>query len=252
MHEHSLDLIAALADGSLSDEAEARALIETCQECRTEYHAQTEVIALLAGAPAVEMTDLEKATLHRYLWTELRNQPAKRLAMPWWQRLSYIAAGLFVTVGLVGVLNSGVLGGGGEAAATTTAAEAQAFDEAPSEEVPFVAQESDDGESAPEMATETTAAATATTAAAAGEDSLTLPFEELADEARASQNDRVVAESADTDFEECLTRVGLDDHIVVDVIDFDQTYLLVMRKDPEAERVVTFVVFPGCEVVYVG
>ena len=198
------------------------------------------------------MTDLEKATLHRDLWTELRNQPAKRSATPWWQRLSYVAAGLFVTVGLVGVLNSGVLGGGGEAAATTTAARAQAFDEAPTEEVPFVAQGSDDGESAPEMTTETTAAATETTAAAAGEDSLTIPFEELADEARARQNDRVVAESTDADFEECLTRVGLDDHVVVDEIDLDQTYLLVMRKDPEAERVVTFVVLPACEVVYVG
>jgi hypothetical protein len=253
MHEHSLDLIAALADGSLSDEAEARALIETCQECRAEYHAQTEVIAWLATAPAVEMTDLEKAGLHRDLWTELRNQPVKRSATPWWQRLSYIAAGLFVTVGLVGVLNSGVLGGGGEAAATTTAAGAEAFDEAPAEEeVPFVAQGSDDGESAPEMTTETTAAATETTAAAAGEDSLTIPFEELADEARARQNDRVVAESTDADFEECLTRIGLDDHVVVDEVDLDQAYLLVMRKDPEAERVVTFVVLPACEVVYVG
>lgn len=252
MHEHPLDLIAALADGSLSDEAEARSLIETCHQCRDEYLAQTEVIAWLATAPAVEMTDLEKATLHRDLWTELRSQAAKRSATPWWQRLSYVAAGLFVIVGLVGVLNSGVLGGGGEAAATTTAAGAQAFDEAPTEEVPFVAQGSDDGESAPEMATETTAAATATTDATAGEDSLSLPFEELADEARARQNDRVVAESAEPDFEECLTRVGLDDHVVVDQIDFDQTYLLVMRRDPEAERVVTFVVLPACEIVYVG
>jgi hypothetical protein len=251
MHEHPLDLIAAFADGSLSDEAEARALIETCQECRAEYLAQTEVIAWLAAAPAVEMTDLEKASLHRDLWTELRNEPARRSATPWWQRLSYVAAGLFVTIGLVGVLNSGVLGGGAESAATTTAA-AQGFDEAPAEEVPFFAEGSDGGESAPEMTTDTTAAATATTAAGAGEDSLTLPFAELADEARARQNDRVVAESTDADFEECLTRVGLDDHVVVDEIDFEQTYLLVMRKDPEAERVVTFVVLPACEVVYVG
>ena len=124
--------------------------------------------------------------------------------------------------------------------------------EAPTEEVPFVTQGSDDGESAPEMTTETTAAATATTDATAGEDSLSLPFEELADEARARQNDRVVTESADADFEECLTRVGLDDHVVVDQIDFDQTYLLVMRRDPEAERLVTFVVLPACEIVYVG
>jgi hypothetical protein len=253
MHEHPLDLIAALADGSLSDEAEARALIESCQVCRDDYMAQTEVIAWLAAAPAVEMTDLEKATLHRDLWTELRNQPAKRSATPWWQRLSYIAAGLFVTVGLVGVLNSGLLGGGADSAGTTTVVgDMEGSDAAPSEAVPFVAQGSDDGESQPEMTTETTAAATATTSAAAGEESLALPFEELADEARARQNDRVASESTDADFEACLTRVGLDDHVVVDEIDLDQTYLLVMRKDPEAEPVVTFVVPPACEVVYVG
>ena len=63
------------------------------------------------------------------------------------------------------------------------------------------------------MTTETTAAATETTALAAGEDSLTIPFEELADEARARQNDRVGAGSTEADFDECLTRVGLDDHV---------------------------------------
>ena len=81
-------------------------------ECRDEYRAQTEVIGWLAATPAAEMTDLEKAALHRDLWTELRNQPAKRPATPWWQRLAYVAAGLLVTVGLVSVLNNGVLDGG--------------------------------------------------------------------------------------------------------------------------------------------
>ena len=163
MHDHPLDLIAALADGSLSDEAEARALVESCPECREEYRTQTEVIGWLAATPAAEMTDLEKAALHRDLWTELRNQPGKSPATPWWQRLAYVAAGLFVTVGLVSVLNNGALNGGAELWRNTTVAEAL---DAPTEEAPFVAQGSDDGESAPEMTTETTAAATATTAAA--------------------------------------------------------------------------------------
>ena len=249
MHEHPLDLIAALADGSLGDEAEARALVESCQICRAEYVAQTEVIEWLATVHTVEMTDLEKATLHRDLWTELRNEPAKRSAMPWWQRLSYVAAGLLVAVGLVGVLNSGVLGGGAESDETPIA---EAFGEA-TEEAPFVAQGSDDGESQPEMTTATTAAAEATTTAAAdaGGETLTVPFEELADEARAKQSDRAT-EGVDADFGECLTRVGLTDHVVVEEIDLDRTYLLVMRRDPEAEPVVTFVVVPACEVVYVS
>lgn len=245
MHEHPLDLIAALADGSLGDEAEARALIETCQECRDEHRAQTEVIAWLNASPAAQMTDLEKASLHRNLWTELRNEPTKSPAMPWWQRLSYVAAGLLVMVGLVGVLNNGVFGGGAESGATTTAA--QAFDEAPTEEVPFVAQGNDDSETAPEMTAETTAAAEG-----AGEESLPVPFEELADEARANQADRVATQGTDGDTEECLARISLDEHLVVDEIELERTYLLVMPVDPEAEPIVTFVVLPECEIVYVG
>jgi hypothetical protein len=247
MHDHPLDLIAALADGSLSDEAEARALVETCPECRDEFRAQTEVIGWLAASPAVEMTDLEKAALHRHLLTELRTEPAKRPTTLWWQRLSYVAAGLFVMVGLVGVLNNGVLEGGGESGATTTAAIAEAVDEAASEDVPFFAQGSDDGESAPEMTTETTAAAED-----AGAESLPVPFQELADEARANQADRVATQGTDRDTEECLTRIGLDEYLVVDEVELDRTYLLVMPEDPQAEPIVTFVVLPGCEIVYVG
>ncbi|HJQ92441.1 MAG TPA: hypothetical protein VJ950_12085 [Acidimicrobiia bacterium] len=251
MHDHPLDLIAALADGSLNDEAEARALVESCPECREEYRTQTEVIGWLAATPAAEMTDLEKAALHRDLWTELRSQPGKSSATPWWQRLAYVAAGLFVTVGLVSVLNNGALNGGADSGATTTAG--GALDE-PTEEAPFSAQGSDDGESAPEMTTETTAAATATTAAAGagGEESLALPFAELAEEARANQADRALTEGTDRDVEACLARVALDEHVVVDEIDRDQIYLLVMPEDPEAEPIVTFVVLPSCEIVYVG
>ncbi|HYJ24058.1 MAG TPA: hypothetical protein VE027_03560 [Acidimicrobiia bacterium] len=251
MHDHPLDLIAAFADGSLSDEAEARALVESCPECREEYRTQTEVIGWLAATPTAEMTDLEKAALHRDLWTEFRRQPGKSPATPWWQRLAYVAAGLFVTVGLVSVLNNDTLNGGADSGANTTAD--GAFD-APTEETPFVAQGSDDGESAPEMTTETTAAATATTAAAGagGEESFALPFAELAEEARANQADRALTEGTDRDVEACLARVALDEHVVVDEIDLDQIYLLVMPADPEAEPIVTFVVLPRCEIVYVG
>jgi len=247
MHDHPLDLIAALADGSLSDEAEARALVESCPECREEYRTQTEVIDWLAAAPAVEMTDLEKAALHRDLWTELRTEPGKSTATPWWQRLAFVAAGLFVTVGLVSVLNNDALDDSAESGATTVA---EALD-APVEEAPFVAQGSDDGESAPEMAT-TTAAATETTAAEGGAESFALLFAELAEEARASQADRSATQGTDRDVEACLSRVGLDEHVVVDEIDRDQIYLLVMPEDPEAEPIVTFVVLPRCEIVYVG
>ena len=103
------------------------------------------------------------------------------------------------------------------------------------------------------MTTETTAAASATTAAAeGGEESFALPFAELAEEARANQADRAVTQGTDRDVEACLARVALDEHVVVDEIDLDQIYLLVMPEDPEAEPIVTFVVLPRCEIVYVG
>jgi hypothetical protein len=246
MHEHPLDLIAALAGGSLSNQTEARALVESCQVCRDEYNAQTEVIARLAAAPTPVMTELEKAALHRDVWTELRSEPSKATSTPWWQRLSYVAAGLFVAIGLVGVLDNVGFEGGGEASDATTAADSSGLD-APTEEVPFVAQGGDeDAEFQLESAPETTAAATA------AEDSLPLPFEELADEARAGASQRLETSSLDEEVEECVARLGLDEQVVVDEIELDQTYLLVMPDDPEAEPIVTFVTVPRCEIVYVG
>ena len=44
------------------------------------------------------------AAIHRNLWTELRATPATTTKSPWWYRVTYAAAGLFVLVGLVAVL----------------------------------------------------------------------------------------------------------------------------------------------------
>ena len=110
MHRHDLDTIAALADGSLKDETSARALVESCAECRAEYESHTVVIAALAAVEPATMTDLEKAALHRELWTDLRAEAAPAVKTPpWWYRWSYAAAGVFVVVGLVGVVSQ--LGG---------------------------------------------------------------------------------------------------------------------------------------------
>ena len=241
MHEHDLDLIAALADGSLDDETEARELVDNCDICHTEYLEQTEVLALIAAAPSARMSDLEKAALHRDLWTELRREPARPQSMPWWQRWSYVAAGLFVVVGLVGVLNLG-MGGDGEAAGTTIAADAVRDLEAPTEEgVPFVA-----GEDSAEGGAESTA----TTAAA--EQTLDLPFAELADGARAQRDEGTMSTlGSDEDSEQCLASLGLDEHEVVDEIELDQTYLVVMPVDADAEQVVTFVSIADCAIAHV-
>jgi hypothetical protein len=242
MHEHDLDLIAALADGSLADEAEARALVDGCDVCRSEYRSQVDVLAWVASAPRVEMTELEKAALHRDLWTELRRDPARAATIPWWQRWSYVAAGLFVVVGLAGVLN-GVMGSGssgGEAQESRVDLDAsQSGDEA----APFLAEDSgNDG-----------GGGSAATTTAAAEQAVSVPFPELADEVRVSRETDPGAGtmSQDATVDECLERVGLDDHIVVAELELDQVYLAVMAEDQEADRSVTFITPAECEIVFV-
>jgi hypothetical protein len=246
MHEHDLDLIAALADGSASDETAARSLVETCPVCRAEYEAQTRVIAWLAAAPKPMMTDLERAGLHRAIRSDLAgDEKPQAVPAPWWQRLGYVAAGLLVAAGLYGVLQNAGLTGGADTAAEETAPTSTAaaeFAEAPAEEVPFVAQGG--------------AQDTATTSSADAQDqsgtmeSLSLPFPELAEEARAAQIERDAASTSDED-RECLARVGLDRHIVVrEVEEGGQTYLVVIPQEPADEAPVTFVEIPACRIVY--
>jgi hypothetical protein len=212
MHEHDLDLIAALAEGSASDEPLARSLIETCPVCRAEYEAQTEVIAWLGSAPTPAMTDIERGELRRGIRAGIERGPSRAAVTPWWQRLGYVAAGLLVVAGLVGVLQRSELGGGDEGAVSdvTTAA-------------------ADGGEEA------------------AGE---ALSFAELAEQTRASQSDRESSATSDAD-RECLTRVGLDRHIVARGIEESGVkYLVVVPDDPTAEDVVIFVEIPICRIVH--
>jgi hypothetical protein len=246
MHEHDLDLIAALADGSASDEHLARTLIETCAVCRAEFEAQTEVIAWLGAAPTPTMTDIERAELRRGVRAGLMSGPSRAAVTPWWQRLGYVAAGLLVVAGLVGVLQRVEIMGGGDQGPVSdvTTAAADGGQEAPTEDAPFEA----------EGAGEDTAAPTTTAAAAmdtlASEETLALPFAELAQEARADQTERDATTTSDED-RECLTRVGLDQHVVVrEVEESGVTYLVVVPDEPTAEDVVVFVEIPDCRIVH--
>jgi hypothetical protein len=248
MHEHDLDLIAALADGSASDEALARSLVETCPVCRAEYEAQIEVIAWLGAAPRVAMTDLERAGLHRTIRAGVEGEKSSAAVTPWWQRLGYVAAGLLVAAGLVGVLQRSDLIGGSDqgalATATTTAEAADGGSEAPTEGVPFMAGDAAE-ESAPPSSTAPEALGTLSAA-----ESQALPFAELAEEARAGRAERVTSAMSDEDTE-CLTRLRLDHHVIVrDVEVSGITYLVVMPEDPNVEDVVIFIELPTCRIVH--
>lgn len=105
MHKHDPDTMAALADGTLEDQTGARALIAKCDECRAEYETQRAVLSALSAIEPAAMTETERAAFHRDLWTALRFREAPRPVRPWWYRLSYAAAGLFVVIGVAAIIS---------------------------------------------------------------------------------------------------------------------------------------------------
>jgi hypothetical protein len=249
MHDHDLDLIASLADGSLDDPTEARALIETCPECRGEYEAHLSVIVALATMEPVTMSDFERAALHRDLWTELRSQPAKTSATPWWYRFSYAAAGLFVLVGLVAVVNQ--LGSGGSG---------------PTETFSDVSSELDagsDGQTASPLAGEESAESTDSTIAESTDSTMTAAdsgggnspdFETLANEARLQQLPPSVRATASTSEDlDCVNAAGLENQEVVGTVEADRKYLIAVANDEDldADTAVNFVDAATCEVSHV-
>ena len=218
MRKHEIELIIALAEGSLEDETEARALIESSKKARSEYVAQKTALDALASVPPAELTDIEKAALHRDIWTALSAGPAvTKKATPWHSRWSYVAAGLFVVVGLVGVLSTGAfsgddaavesLGSSQDSPAGTTLASAGADE---SVEAPSIAEES------------------AADSEAAAADPLLDFFREHASQVRSGQfssafsatgNDRGSIASQNS---ACLSRADLDDYEALGEITFDE------------------------------
>jgi hypothetical protein len=136
MRDHELELIAALVEGRLADETEARALIAGSAEAREEYEAQKLAYQSLRAMGTARLTETERAALHRDLWTDLRGGEAPgRTKAPWYLRWGPVAAGLFVIVGIVAVLGESgpdagsadqdiIASGGEESEATTTTADA--------------------------------------------------------------------------------------------------------------------------------
>jgi hypothetical protein len=164
--------------------------------------------------------------------------------------LSYTAAGLFVLVGLVAVIGGQLRFGAGDSAAVETFSDiSSGLDEA------------DGGRAAPTADTDALSDGagqeeSATTTAAA--EALPFPFPELADEARARRlsGDQAYDSAAETkQVDECLESLGLEHLVVVDELELDRSYLLLMPEPATNEQTddqtVTFVALDVCEVVYV-
>jgi hypothetical protein len=247
MREHETELIAALVEGRLEDESEARALIESSEEARAEYQAQRIALEALSGVGPAEMTEHERAALRRDVWTALRigegsGTPAR---MPWYLRWSYVAAALFVVVGLVAVLSQAGGDDSGDDAvqlaadtATTTLADSGATR----------AQDGDEAfEESDEQSEAMTDGADALEAAPAID---TNQMSEYATQLRSGELD-LPEETEGQD--ECLESAGLTDHRVVAEIEMETRYLVVLPADesPGAETPITFVDADTCEVVFI-
>jgi hypothetical protein len=226
MRERDLELIAALAEGRLEDEAEARALIAASDEAAAEFETQSLALRALADASPLEMSEPERAALRRDLWTELRAPAAtgRSASTPWYYRWMPVAAGVFVLVGLVAVLSQGGLDGivSADQAATseTTLAASVTSTAAMSEETGDDASSSDsDGETVTGAPTVTT-----TVADAGGEAALAPPeaaafYSEQAVEIR-SQPEPTVRSFGDLtagEVEQCLEEAGYGDYDIRDV-----------------------------------
>jgi hypothetical protein len=128
MHDHDHELIAAIAEGGMNpdERAAAETSIASCEVCRIDLQLQREALASLRAAPAVAMTDIERAALHRTVAAALVPPFARserKKAAPWFQRLMpamAAAAALLVVVGIGSVLVDG--GGDADMASETTAA----------------------------------------------------------------------------------------------------------------------------------
>jgi hypothetical protein len=267
MHDHDLDLIAALVEGRLEDETEARALIASSAEAREEYELQKLAYESLREVGSASLTESERVALHRDVWTELRTQtPAKRVT-PWYYRWVPVAAGLFVVIGLVTVLSGGDqevtgtfadiasgLGGGGDGGAMTTSADGG---DAARDDAAVAESESTD-------TTEAMSEATTTAAASAPQEQEDAAF--FAEEAARVRLGEFSAdlqdydEASDRNVETCLEQAELvGNHLPVATLtrpdpesgDLEESIVIAAPEDVGlAEATLAFIDLDTCEIVY--
>lgn len=275
MRDHELELIAALAEGRLEDESEARALIESSSEHREEYEAQQRAVAALAGVTSADLTDYERASLRRDIWTELRTPAAPAVTtQPWYYRWAPVAAGLFMLVGLVAVINNQ----GGSDGATPLAAEFDTDTSTTSADTEGSGSGEDgaqgeggatpgDSEETPTSVTTSGAieidelvAADLSRALSAADNAF---YATEADEIRATdETDPETDDAAQTRLSECVDEAGISDYSIVGaypVTSEDEPapedanpYIVVKPADVElAVAPLAFVDTISCEVIYV-
>jgi hypothetical protein len=265
MRKHEIELIVALAEGSLEDETEARALIESSQKARSEYEAQKTALDALASVPSAELADIEKAALHRDIWTALSARPGvAQKTTPWYYRWSYAAAGLFVVVGLIAVLNTGAFSSEDASLERLGSAQESGSESTLASGGTVQADEgTDKGAEAPSLADD------AGDGAADVADPVVEFFRENASRVRSGQFNAALAvpendqETIADQYSACISRAGLDDYETLGEITFAEAesyglnpetpYLVaVPTAAPLDENTpVAFVELPTCAQIYI-
>lgn len=220
MRDHEIELIAALVEGRLEDESEARALIESSAEARREYESQLRVRQALTGLGAVSMTESERSALHRDVWTALRSQPEARPARtPWYASWLPAAAVVALVMGLVGVL-----AGGGDQQTETFNEIGAALDDSASTAAATESTARAAGEAAGGDGGMTPLDAPTTTMSGATE-GYDLAAEDAAYFSRQAERMRAgeTAQTEDTTdqdpvFDDCVAGAGLEDHVAVGTV----------------------------------
>lgn len=168
MHDHDLELIAALAEGDLGLEeaAAAEREIATCESCSAEFEAQRTALAAIADAPRPGLSMAESGDLRRAVRTAVGAEPepaAQPTRRPW---LGLVTAAAVVALLLAVVPAANLLRTDGDSAASDTTIAEESRDAAafattspPATEAP-----------AAEMAPATTVVATEAPTAGAAED----------------------------------------------------------------------------------
>jgi Flp pilus assembly pilin Flp len=247
MHKHDLDLIAEFAGGSLRDDSRARALIQSCDICAAEFRSQQAVLTQLRNIEPAGMTELERAQLHRDLWTDLRSQAGSepsRGAAPGWRGWAFGAAAIvFVAVALIGVMNNI---GGGDAVTETFDEIGSGLDGGES----LQDEDAGDGAAGAESA-ETTAAASESPRLLADEYSAT-PYLQIAQQVREKTGEDDNSDFAFSEAElDCLEQSGLADHELVDGFESVTELLVAVPAGTDLARApVAFVEPEFCTVVH--
>lgn len=248
MRRHEIELITALAEGTLDDETEARALVASSDALRAEYEAQRAAIEASRQLPGATMSDPERATLRRDVWAALRSNPTARpSARRWSPRLAAAAAALLVVAGTAAVLGQMTPSETGEAAAIEPAASPLSGErdlgDSPGQDAALATDDGEEGTAAP---------------AAGLVGDVTVELEQVATRIRAEQQvpayQGYEADSAATDDHSmCLETLGLvDQRVLGEYLAGDGTlYVVLVSGDPVGpDTPISFIEPLACEMVF--